>query len=100
MTSTQIVLVSYKGIQQAIADAMSGQVHIVCDNPNSILPHIRTGRLRLLGVTALNRLSVMPDVPTVAEAGLPGYEMMASSGYLLPARTPRAIVVRLNTEDQ
>jgi tripartite-type tricarboxylate transporter receptor subunit TctC len=98
MTGTQIVFVPYKGIQQAIFDTSSGQVHIVCDTPNSILPHIRAGRVRLLGVTALNRLPVMPDIPTVAEAGLPGYEMMASSGYLVPAHTPRGIVVRLNTE--
>jgi tripartite-type tricarboxylate transporter receptor subunit TctC len=98
MTGTQIAQVLYKGIQQAITDATAAQVHIVCDAPVSIMPHIRAGRLRVLGLTALKRLPVLPDVPTIAEAGLPGYEMVASNGYVLPAHTPRAIVMRLNAE--
>ena len=98
MTGTQIVQVSYKGIQQGIADAIAGQIHMVCDTPSSILPHIRAGRLRAIGVTTPRRLPAMPDIPTVAESGLPGYEVQPSSGYLLPAGTPRGIVMRLNTE--
>jgi tripartite-type tricarboxylate transporter receptor subunit TctC len=98
MTGTQIVQVSYKGIQQAITDTIAGQVHIVCDNAPSILPHIQAGRLRAIGVTGLTRLRMAPDIPTIAEAGIPGYEMSPSSGYVLPARTPRDIVLRMNTE--
>jgi tripartite-type tricarboxylate transporter receptor subunit TctC len=98
MTGTQIVQVSYKGIQQATTDAIAGQVHIVCDNTPSILPHVRAGRLRAIGVTTLKRSPVAPDIPTIAEAGVPGYEMAPSSGYVLPARTPRNIVLRLNAE--
>jgi tripartite-type tricarboxylate transporter receptor subunit TctC len=98
MTGTQIVQVSYKGMQQAITDVTAGQIHLVFDDPPSALPHIRAGRLRAIGVTTRNRLSAAPDVPTIAEAGVPGYEMTPSSGYLLPARTPRDIVLRLNAE--
>jgi tripartite-type tricarboxylate transporter receptor subunit TctC len=98
MTGAQIVQVSYKGIQQATTDAIAGQVHIVCDNTPSILPHVRAGRLRAVGVTTLKRSTVAPDIPTIAEAGVPGYEMAPSSGYVLPARTPRDIVLRLNAE--
>jgi tripartite-type tricarboxylate transporter receptor subunit TctC len=98
MTGTRIVHVSYKGMQQAITDAIAGQIQIVCDTPLSILPYTRAGRLRLIGVTSLKRLPSHPDVPTIAEAGLPGFETVASAGYVLPARTPRDIVLRLNAE--
>jgi tripartite-type tricarboxylate transporter receptor subunit TctC len=98
MTGTQIVQVSYKGMQQAITDVIAGQVHIACENAVSILPHIRAGRLRALGYTMLKRSTSAPDIPTIAEAGLPGYEMAPFSGYMAPARTPREIVLRLNAE--
>jgi tripartite-type tricarboxylate transporter receptor subunit TctC len=98
MAGVQIVQVSYKGIQQAITDAIAGQVHMVCDDPPSILPHVRAGRLRAIAVTTLKRLPALSDIPTVAESGLPGFEVQPSSGYLMPARTPRDIVMRLNAE--
>jgi tripartite-type tricarboxylate transporter receptor subunit TctC len=98
MTGTRIAQVSYKGIQQATTDTIAGQVQIICDNTASILPHIRAGRLRAIGVTTLKRTPVAPDIPTIAEAGVPGYEMAPSSGYVLPARAPRDIVLRLNAE--
>jgi len=66
MTATQITQVSYKGMQQAITDAMSGQVHVVCDNAGSILPHVRSGKLRALGVTTSKRSPVAPELPTIA----------------------------------
>ncbi len=98
MTGTQIVQVSYKGIQQAITDVIAGQVHIVSDGLGSILPHVRSGKLRALGVTSLQRSPIVPELPTLAEAGIPGYEMASSSGYIVPARVPREIVLRLNAE--
>lgn len=98
MTGTQIVPVGYKSMQQAITDTIAGQIQVVCDTPLSILPHIRAGRLRLIGVTSLKRLPTLPDIPTIAESGLPGFETVVSAGYVLPVRTPRAIVLRLNTE--
>lgn len=98
MTGTEIVHVSYKGIQQAITDAIGGQVHIVVDNMGSILPHVRSGKLRTLGITTSKRSPALPDVPTIAEAGLTGFEIVPSAGFILPARTPREIVMRLNAE--
>lgn len=98
MSGTQIVQVPYKSFQQATTDTIAGQVHIICENSIAILPYVRAGRLRALGVTTLKRLSVMPELPTIAESGLPGYEAAVSSGYIAPARTSRDIVLRLNTE--
>jgi len=98
MTKAQIVQISYKAIQQAITDTISGQVHIVCDNAPSILPHVRAGRLRAIGVMTPKRSPMLPDIPTIAEGGVPGFEVVPSGGYVLPARTPRDIVLRLNTE--
>lgn len=98
MTGTQIVQVTYKGMQQATTDVIAGQVHIVCDNVATSLPHVKAERLRALGITTLKRSMVVPDVPTIAESGVAGYEMAPSSGYVVPAHTPRELVLRLNAE--
>ncbi len=98
MTGTSLVHVPYKAMQQAISDAIGGQMDIVCDNMLSILPHVKAGRLRGLGVTALKRSPAVPDLPTIAEAGIPGYEITPWAGYLVPARVHREIVMRLNAE--
>jgi tripartite-type tricarboxylate transporter receptor subunit TctC len=97
-TGVRIVPVSYKAIQQAITEASTGQIHVVCDNMGSILPHVKAGRMRGLGVTSPKRSPTMPDLPTVAEQGLPGYEIMPWSGYVVPKQTPTEIVKRLNAE--
>ena len=97
-TGARLVTVSYKAIQQAIADATAGQIHVVCDNMGSIMPHVKAGRMRGLGVTSPQRSPAMPELPTVAEQGLPGYEIMPWSGYVVPKQTPTAIVMRLNVE--
>ncbi len=97
-TGTNIVPVSYKGVQQAIIDVIGGQIHLVCDNILSILPHVRSGKLRGIGVTTLKRSPAVPELPTIAEAGIPGYEMAPLDGYLVPAQVPREIVMRLNAE--
>jgi tripartite-type tricarboxylate transporter receptor subunit TctC len=98
MTGTRIVPVSYKAIQQAISDAIAGHIHVVCDNMGSILPHVKAGRMRGLGVTSPKRSPVVPDLPTIAESGLPGYEIMPWSGYVVPAKVSTDIVKRLNVE--
>ena len=98
MTGVRIVPVSYKAIQQAISEAIGGQIHVVCDNMGSILPHVKSGRMRGLGVTSPKRSPAMPELPTVAESGLPGYEIMPWSGYVVPKRTSTDIVKRLNAE--
>jgi tripartite-type tricarboxylate transporter receptor subunit TctC len=98
MTNTNIVHVSYKGIPQAITDVIGGQIHLICDSLTSILPHVRSGRVRALGVTSLKRSPVVPEVPTLDEVGIAGYELTTWAGYAFPARTPHDIVLRLNGE--
>jgi tripartite-type tricarboxylate transporter receptor subunit TctC len=98
MTATRIVSVSYKGPQQAITDVIGGQIHLVCDFMSSILPQVQSGRVRALGVTSMKRSPMVPEVPTLNEAGVLGYEVTGWGGYALPARAPRAIVLRLNAE--
>jgi len=98
MTGTRIEHVAYKAMQQAMTDAIGGQIAIVCENAPSILPHVQSRRLRAVGITGLKRIPIAPEIPTIAEAGVPGYEMAPSSGYMFPARTPRDIVIRMNAE--
>jgi tripartite-type tricarboxylate transporter receptor subunit TctC len=98
VTATNMVHVSYKGIQQAITDVIGGQIHIVCDNISSMLPHVRSGRVRVLGITSQKRSPVVPEVPTFDEAGVAGYELATWGGYALPARAPLDRVLRLNAE--
>jgi tripartite-type tricarboxylate transporter receptor subunit TctC len=98
MTGTKIEQISYKAIQQAITDTIAGQIQIVIDNAPSILPHVQAGRLRALGVLTANRSPALPDIPTIAEAGVPGFDVAPLGGYLLPAHTSRDIVLRLNVE--
>jgi tripartite-type tricarboxylate transporter receptor subunit TctC len=98
MTATNMVHVSYKGIQQAITDVISGQIQIVSDSIAALAPHVRSGRVRALGVTSLKRSPVMPEVPTLDEAGIPGFELTTWGGYAFPAHTPRDLVLRLNAE--
>jgi tripartite-type tricarboxylate transporter receptor subunit TctC len=75
MSGTQIVQVPYKTIQQMIADLTGGRVQLTFDNLASGLPHVKAGRLRALGVSSLTRLPAMPDLPTISEAGVPGFEV-------------------------
>jgi tripartite-type tricarboxylate transporter receptor subunit TctC len=98
LTKTNMVHVSYKGIQQAITDIIGGQIHVVCDNMSSILAHVRSGRVRALGITSLKRSPAVPEVPTVDESGVPGFEMTSWGGYSFPARVPRDLVLWLNAE--
>ncbi len=98
MTSTTIVHVPYKGTQQAVSDLIGGQIDILCDNMASLLPLVRSGRLRALGVTSLKRSAALPELPTLDEAGIPGFELTGWSGFAVPAGAPRDIVLRLNAE--
>ena len=98
MTGTNLLHVPYKAIQQAITETIGGQIQIVCDNMGSILPHVKAGRMRALGVTSPKRSALLPDLPTVAEQGVPGYEITPWSGFMVPARVPREVVLRLNSE--
>jgi len=98
MTGTKITHVPYKGSPQGIADLLAGQVQLMFDNLTSISPHVKAGKLRGLGVSGPRRSPVFPDLPTIAEAGVPGYVTTAWGGLVAPAGTPRAIVTRLNAE--
>jgi tripartite-type tricarboxylate transporter receptor subunit TctC len=93
-----LVHVPYKGTPPMITDLITGQIQLSFTSILSALPHIQQGRLRPLGVTSLKRAASLPDVPTISEAGLKGYEMIVWQGLLAPANTPRAIVTRLNEE--
>jgi len=90
--------VPYKGVNLAMQDVLAGNVQLVFIGIPAAAPHIRAGKLRALAVVAPRRSSALPDVPTAAEAGLPGFEVTTWYGVLAPAGTPRAIIERLNTE--
>ena len=98
MTGTRMVHVPYKGMQQVITEIIGGRLQILSDNVTSVLPHVTSGRLRALGVTGPRRIPLAPDIPTVAEAGVAGYEITAWGGYIAPAGTPAPIVAKLNAE--
>ena len=98
MTGIEMVHVPYKASGPAITDLVAGQVHLMSDNVQSIGPHVKAGRLRGLAVTTANRTAAYPDLPTVAEAGVPGFEIAPWAGYIAPAGVPKVIIARLNVE--
>jgi tripartite-type tricarboxylate transporter receptor subunit TctC len=98
MTRTDMVHVPYKGLGPALTDLMGGRLHVIISTMASALPHMKAGRLRPLAVTTAQRSSFFPDVPTMDEAGVKGYEFSTWYGLVVPAGTPRAIVERLNAE--
>lgn len=100
LSKTDILHVPYKGGSQAATDAMSGFVQILFDPTSSLSPHVRSGRLRGLAVTGPKRINAFPNMPTVAESGLPGYDVTTWGGIIGPAGMPRAIVTRLSDEVQ
>lgn len=94
----KVTHVPYRGTGPALIDTMSGQVHALFGNVLSSLPHARSGKLRALAVTTARRSIVLPDLPTISESGVPGYETSTWHGWLGPAGTPVAIVNKLSTE--
>ena len=95
-----VVHIPYKGAGPAAIDLMAGQVSLLFSNPLGSMPHVKAGRLRALAVSSSRRIAAMPEVPTVAESGLPGYEVTFFLGLLGPLGLPRDIVTRLNAETQ
>jgi tripartite-type tricarboxylate transporter receptor subunit TctC len=93
-----VVHVPYKGQAPATADLLGGQVAFMFNNPITSLPHIKAGKLRALAVSTARRFSGLPDVPTVAESGLAGFDVGFWLGALAPAGTPRAVINKLNAE--
>jgi tripartite-type tricarboxylate transporter receptor subunit TctC len=96
MTGTDILHIPYKGSGPAVTDLLAGQVQMMFDNIPSSLPHIKAGRLRAIATTGAKRDPALPDLPTVAEAGVPGYESGVWFGLMAPAGTPKDIIGRLN----
>jgi tripartite-type tricarboxylate transporter receptor subunit TctC len=92
MTSVELTHVPYKGGGPAVADLLGGQVQMMFATLPTVLEHVRAGKLRALGVTGAQRFAGAPDIATLAEAGLPGYEVSGWSGLFAPARTPRGAV--------
>jgi len=96
MTGTDILHIPYKGSGPAVTDLLGGQVHMMFDNIPSSLPHIKSGKLHAIATTGAKRDPALPDLPTVAEAGVPGYESGVWFGLSVPAGTPREVINRLN----
>jgi tripartite-type tricarboxylate transporter receptor subunit TctC len=96
MTGTKMQHVPYKGSPQALTDAISGQVSMSFDNINTAYVQVKAGKLRALAVTTAKRSSIAPEVPTMAEEGLPGYELGSWHGVFAPAGTPKDIIAKLN----
>lgn len=94
----KLTFVHYKGTGPMTVDLLAGRVHMAMTTLISGMPYVKSGKLRVVGVTTLTRQSRLPDVPTLAESGAPGYEYVGWTGFLAPARTPPAIVDRLSAE--
>jgi tripartite-type tricarboxylate transporter receptor subunit TctC len=98
LTQTKLTHVPYKGQGQAVQDLVGGQVTVMFGPPPALLPHIKSGKLRALAVTDTRRSPLFADVPTTAEAGVPGLEARAWYGIFAPAGTPAAVIAKINTD--
>lgn len=98
VTRVELVHVPYRGAGSAFTDVIGGQVPVMFSTVSLALPHIRASRVRALGASSAQRIAAMPELPTLAEAGVRGYDFSTWYGLLAPAGTPRAIVLRLNEE--
>jgi len=98
MTGINIVHISYKGLTPAFNDVLAGQVPMMVSGVVTALPHHKTGRLRIIATTGATRTQVTPEIPTIAEAGVPGYEFDSWTGFLAPTGTPPAIVAQVQAE--
>jgi tripartite-type tricarboxylate transporter receptor subunit TctC len=98
LAGVDIVHIPYKGSGPAVTDLLGGQVHLMFDNAPNVMPQVKAGKLRALGMSGAKRSSIAPDIPTIAESGVPGYEVAVWFGLVAPAGTPRDIVMKLNGE--
>ena len=98
MAGIDLVHVPYRGGAPAITDLVAGQVQVMIDNMQALLPYVRSGRLRALAVTPSARVPVVPELPTIAESGVPGYDVSSWFGLVVPAGTPQAVIDRLHAD--
>jgi tripartite-type tricarboxylate transporter receptor subunit TctC len=98
MAHVKLTLVSYKGTGQVMVDTIAGQIHTLFGNVLATLPYVKSGRLRALALSTAERSAVLPDLPTIAESGVPGFDVSTWHGWLAPAGTPSAIVNKLSAE--
>ncbi len=98
MTGTDMVHIPFKGFGPGITDMMGGQVQVMFNPVTGLLPYVKSGKVRALGVSAPQRVSALPDVPTIIEAGLPGYEYELWYSIMAPAKVPAPIIATLNRE--
>jgi tripartite-type tricarboxylate transporter receptor subunit TctC len=98
MTGIEMTHIPYKGSPPALVDLLAGRVLLMSSTMPPALPHIKSGKVRALAVTSSKRSPAVPDVPTVAESGVPGYEAIAWQGLVAPAGTPKNIIARINAE--
>jgi tripartite-type tricarboxylate transporter receptor subunit TctC len=96
MTGIQMVFVNYKGTGPALTDTIAGQVQVMFVNPLPAVPHVKSGRLRLLASTDAKRIATLPEVPTIAESGVPGFSTNGWNALIAPAGTPPAVIRALN----
>lgn len=98
MAGVKIVRITYRGTAPAVNGLLGGEVQMMFANAGSVMPHVAAGRLKTMAVTSAQPSLLFPGVPTVAASGLPGYEVVSRTGVFAPAKTPAAIIKRLNTE--
>ena len=98
MAGVDLLHVPYKGTGQALTDLLAGHVDLMFAPAQTVMPHVQSGKLKALGVTGARRSATLPDLPTVAESGLPGYEAVGWFGLLAPAATPKAAVAKLSAD--
>ena len=98
LANVEMTHVPYRGGAPAINDLIPGRVDVIFDNMPSILSHVRAGSVRGLAVTTKERVAVVPEIPTIAEQGVPGFDVMSWFGFFVPAKTPQEIVARINAD--
>lgn len=98
MTGTSMLHIPYKGSAPAITDLLGGQTNMMFDNLPSAMPHVKSGKLRALAVTSVSRSPALPDTPTIAESGIPGYEASSWFGVLAPAGTPKDVIAKIHAD--
>lgn len=96
-TGVRMLHVPYKGSAMAVPDLIGGRFDTMFGSAPALMPHVKSGRIRALGITSLQRSAALPDIPTIAESGVPGFESVSFTALAVPTGTPRAVIARLNT---